>query len=321
MDYSKLDDFKEMALKRGEATLKALGAPPPEVKQTELTYTTSDGRKNRAKLYQPDPAPKDGSPLIVMFHGGGFCIGAPEGEEQSCRNFTLAFGATCISAAYGLAPDYKFPCAIKDSWDALKWAAENATSWGADPSKGFVVGGTSAGGNISAVLSLMARDEKLSPPLTGQYLAIPATAANKSKIPEKYKEYYLSMEQNKDASVLPIDAIKMFMEGYSPNENDWRYSPISHPDGHKDLPNAVFQIDGADPLRDEAFIYEDILQESGSKTKVYIYPGVPHGHWGFFPFLKQSDKFRREQVDALGWLLGREPDFAKVKTHAETASV
>lgn len=311
-----------MVDKRNAAAAEALGAPPPEVKQSEIQYPTRDGANLRAKLYQPTNPPKNGSPLIVMFHGGGFCIGAPEGEEQSCRNFVQAFGATCIAASYRLAPEFKFPYAPKDGWDCLKWAAANAKSWGADPSVGFVVGGTSAGGNIAAVLAHVARDEKLSPPLTGQYLVVPALLPA-SKVPEKYRPYYLSYEQNKTAPVLPVAAIDMFMNGYQPDEDDavW-YVPFNHPKGHKDLPPALFQIDGLDPLRDEAIIYERVLrEENGIKTKSYIYPGLPHGHWGFFPFLKGSEKFRQEQVDGMGWLLGREPDFSKVVTKAVAAGV
>ncbi|KIY01939.1 uncharacterized protein Z520_02077 [Fonsecaea multimorphosa CBS 102226] len=321
-DYSNLDDFKAMVDKRNADAMKILGSPPPEVKQTELEYPTADGTKLRAKLYQPTNPPKNGSPLIVMYHGGGFCIGAPEGEEQTCRNFVQAFGAVCISASYRLAPQFKFPYAPKDSWDCLKWAAANAKSWGADPSIGFVIGGTSAGGNITAVLAHVARDEKLSPPLTGQYLAIPAVLPA-SKVPEKYKEYFLSYEQNQNAPVLPVAAIDMFMRGYEPDESDgiW-YAPFNHPNGHKDQPPALFQIDGMDPLRDEAIIYERVLREDyGIKTKMFVYPGQPHGHWGFFPFLKASQQFRREQVEGMSWLLGREADFSKVITQAVAAGV
>ncbi|KIX02936.1 uncharacterized protein Z518_06486 [Rhinocladiella mackenziei CBS 650.93] len=322
VSYDSLDDFKAMVENRNADDLKALGQPPPEVKQTELQYPTRDGSKVRAKLHQPTTPPEGGSPLIVMFHGGGFCIGAPEGEEQSCRNFVQAFGATCISAGYRLAPEYKFPTAPKDAWDCLKWAAANAASWGADLSVGFVVGGTSAGGNIAAVLAHLARDEKLSPPLTGQYLAIPAVLPEK-KVPEKYQQYALSYEQNKSVPVLPVAAIDMFMRGYQPDEDDGvYYAPFNHPKGHKDLPPALFQIDGMDPLRDEAIIYERVLrEENGIKTKMYVYPGLPHGHWGFFPFLKSSEKFRQEQVEGMGWLLGKKPDFSKVIAKAVAAMV
>ncbi|ETI20680.1 hypothetical protein G647_07022 [Cladophialophora carrionii CBS 160.54] len=321
-DYSDLTDFKAMVDKRNEDAMKALGQPPPGVKQSELQYPTQDGTKLRAKLYQPTNPPSSGSPLIVLYHGGGFCIGAPEGEEQTCRNFVQAFGAVCISASYRLAPDFKFPFAPKDAWDCLKWAAANAKSWGADPSKGFVIGGTSAGGNITAVLAHVARDEKLSPPLTGQYLAIPAVLPEK-KVPAKYQQYALSYEQNRNAPVLPVAAIDMFMRAYQPDEDDgvW-YAAFNHPKGHKDLPPALFQVDGMDPLRDEALIYERVLREEyGVKTKLYVYPGLPHLHWGFFPFLKGSEKFRKEQVEGMAWLLGREADFTNVQTAAVAAGV
>jgi len=240
--------------------------------------------------------------------------------KKSCRNLVLAFGATCISATYRLAPEFKFPYATMDSWDALKWAAANASSWGADLKKGFIIGGTSAGGQLTGALAQMARDNGLSPPLTGQYLAIPA-AIPESDVPDKYKPWYLSQEQNKAASVLPREAIEMFMNAYQPDEKDPRFHLALNPKGHKGLPPAVFQIDGMDPLRDEGIIYARILDEAGVKVKVYDYPGLPHGHWGFFPFLKGSDKFRREEVEGVGWLLGANPDFSKVKTHAEPATV
>lgn len=322
VNYDNLDDFKKMVEARNAAAAAALGTPPPEIKQTEVKYPARDGAQLRAKLYQPTNPPANGSPLIVIFHGGGFCVGAPEGEEQTCRNFVEAFGATCISASYRLAPEFKFPHAPKDGWDCLKWAASNAKAWGADPSVGFIVGGTSAGANISAVLAHVARDEKLSPPLTGQYLAIPPVVPA-TKVPEKYRPYFLSYEQNRNAPVLPVAAIDMFMNGYQPDENDgvW-YAPLNHPKGHKDLPPALFQIDGLDPLRDEGLIYERVLrEENGIKTKLYVYPGLPHGHWGFFPFLKSSEKFRKEQVEGMGWLLGREPDYTKVLLKAVSAGV
>ena len=321
VNYDRIDDFKVMVDERNEAAMKALGESPPEIKATELQYTTEDGAKVRAKLYQPVNPPENGSPLIIMYHGGGFCVGGPEGEEQTCRNFVQAFGAVCVSAAYRLAPEFKFPHAPKDAWDALKWAEGNAKSWGADPSLGFVIGGTSAGGNIASVLAHVARDEKLSPPLTGQYLAIPAVLPA-SKIPEKYQPYALSYEQNKSAPVLPVAAIDMFTRAYEPDEDDgvW-YASFNHPKGHGDLPPAYFQVDGMDPLRDEALIYERVLSGEGIKTKIDTYRGLPHGHWGFFPFLKGSEKFRKEQVDGMGWLLRKEPNFSNVQLKAAAAGV
>ncbi|KAK5069675.1 hypothetical protein LTR24_010701 [Lithohypha guttulata] len=322
VDYSDLQSFKEFAERRNIQLQKMLGDTPSDVKQSEDQYTNREGMKMRVKVYQPTEPSSTGSPLIVMYHGGGFCIGAPEGEEQTCRNMVQAFGAVCVSASYRLAPEHPFPAAPNDSWDALKWAAANAKSLKADPSQGFIVGGTSAGGNITAVLALLARDEGLSPPLTGQYLAIPAVG-NKKWIPEKYKDRFLSFEQNKDVPVLPIAAIDMFMKGYAPDEDDHvHYTVIAHPKGHKGLPPAYFQIDGMDPLRDEGLIYATMLDEdNGIKTKVDVYPGQPHGHWGFFPFLKASAQFRKEQINGFGWLLDKEPAVHRVANQVNPTSV
>jgi acetyl esterase/lipase len=79
--------------------------------------------------------------------------------------------------------------------------AANAAKLGADPKQGFIVGGSSAGGNISAVMALLARDTKLSPPLTGAWLYVPATIHDAS-MPEKYRSIHTSYEQNGDAPML-----------------------------------------------------------------------------------------------------------------------
>lgn len=323
MSYDSLDDIRKLTGQRNIDAIVALGPPPPEIEQTELQYPAVDGRKLLAKLYKPTTKLplRGGSPLIVMYHGGGFCVGHPDSQEQDCRNFVQAFGAVCLSVSYGLAPEFPFPYAVKDSWEALKWAAVNARSWGADLFAGFIVGGVSAGGNIAAVLAHLAREEKLSPPLTGQYLCIP-TLLPPAVVPDKYKEYYLSYEQNKDAPVVSVAALDMFMRVYKPDDNDSiLYAIFNHPKGHAGLPPVLFQVDGLDPLRDEAILYEHVLKEEGVRTKLYVYPGLPHGHFGFFPFLKSSDKFRVDQVEGFGWLLGRTPDFSNIVTKAQAAGV
>jgi len=85
---------------------------------------------------------------------------------------------------------------------------------GGNPTKGFVCGGVSAGGNFAAVASHLYRDEKVKPLLTGLYLSIPATAGP-SVVPEKYKARYLSREQNKDAPILNQGVVDLFESSYA----------------------------------------------------------------------------------------------------------
>ena len=244
-------------------------------------------------------------------------MGAPESEELASRNFVHAFGATVVSGAYRLAPEFKFPVGIKDAWDCLKWAAANAKTWGADSSAGFIVGGTSAGGNITAVLTHIARDEKLSPKLTGSYLNVPALVVE-GVLPGKYSQYALSYKQNTKVPVIPAESLDMLYHNIgvkgSPDLLVW-FDAFNNPNGHKDLPPAYFQINGLDPVRDEALVYEKVLsEEHGIKTRLDVYAGLPHDHSRFFPTLSDSEKFHKDQTAGIGWLLGRTPDWSKVIT-------
>lgn len=100
---------------------------------------------------------------------------------------------------YRLAPELPFPTWINDAWDATKYFAENAASYHADPRKGFVIGGSSAGGNIAAVLAHLSRLEALNPPITGQYLSVPTLFPTPFEdLKEEYHAEFLSHNNNND---------------------------------------------------------------------------------------------------------------------------
>jgi acetyl esterase/lipase len=94
----------------------------------------------------------------------------------------------------------------------------------------------------------------------------------------------------------------LYTELYKADPNSSLRTPILF-ESHKDLPPTYFQICGLDPLRDEALIYEEILRESGVKTEVDIYPGLPHSFWSFYPEAQFSKKLQEDNVKALKWLL------------------
>jgi acetyl esterase/lipase len=293
------------------------------IKEEDFTIPARDGFPIPIRTYKPESPPAGGSPLVVFIHGGGFVIGGLEGEELNCRLFVQKLGCVCVNVDYRLAPEYPFPTPVQDGWDAVKWAAANASKLGADPSKGFIVGGTSAGGNIAAVAGHLARDEKLSPPVTGLALLIPALADHTLKnIDEKYAKEIISYEQNKDAPVLPMKSVELFMSEsinsphthikanisqsghYKPDPKSHLFNLFAPPINFSNLPPTMIQICGMDPLRDEAMIYERLLREEyNCKTKRYMYPGLPHGYWSFFPQGDVSKKFVQETVEGMEWLL------------------
>jgi acetyl esterase/lipase len=98
-------------------------SPQPDytgVKKSTIQIPVRDGTSIPAVLYQPETASNDG-PLVVLYHGGGFCLGAPEMEEPIALECVRRYGAVALSVDYRMAPEHPFPVAIEDSFDALEW--------------------------------------------------------------------------------------------------------------------------------------------------------------------------------------------------------
>ncbi|KZM19041.1 uncharacterized protein EKO05_0001166 [Ascochyta rabiei] len=280
------------------------GPIPHLVTESLHDVPTRDSTSIRVKVYQPVKGePKDGSPLIMMYHEGGWMMGDLTDEDLNCRMFARDLGAVCVNVEYRLAPEHKFPTGVNDCYDALKWAVANAKTLGADPGRGIIVGGASAGGNIAAVLALLARDEKLDPPITGQYLCVPALLPD-TNVPPCLAHLYESRLMNiydpvlkgglQPGSVEPI---------YEPDLTSPLWDPFSHPDGHKGVAKAFFQVGGLDPLRDEAVLYDGKLREAGVLTRFELYSGYGHMFWTNYPELEESSKFVEDALKGLKWLL------------------
>jgi len=273
--------------------------------QHAINIKMRDGFESEAIVHRPANPPEK-SPLIILIFGGGFVLGSNVQLGPYARGLAKIYGATVVTTSYRLAPEHKFPAAPNDTWDSVTWLAKNASSFGADPSAGFILGGISAGANLTAVTAQKYHDQKLSPPLTGLWVCIPIVL-NEQNVPDKYKHLWLSRKQNAEAPMFNGKAIERVNEYYSadPASPDW--SPFNSKGAHTGLPPAYFQVCGMDPLRDDGLIYEAVLREHGVKTKLDVYPGVPHGHFSFVPDLKQSQKAVVDLVKGLGWLLGSTP--------------
>ena len=211
-------------------------------------------------------------------------MGDRSDEDQNCRLFSRDLGAVCVNVEYRLAPEHPFPTSVTDSYDVLKWCAATASltssTLPADPKMGFIVGGASAGGNLSAVMCQLGRDEDLDPPLTGQYLCVPALLWL-GVVPEKWKAEYRSRYESTSDPVLKLDPEGRgpLMEALKPDTKSPLFSPLLHP-SLKDLPPAFFQLGGLDPLRDEGLLYERVLREdSGVPTRLNVYDGFGHMFW------------------------------------------
>lgn len=265
-----------------------------------------DGHQSGALVYKPTTTSRY-MPLVQLIHGGGFCLGDNSLMKTHAGAISILYGVVVVCISYRLAPESKFPTAPNDVWDNLKWLSiqENAQSLGADLSTGFIVGGTSAGASLTAVVAQKWVTQAVSPSMTGVWLNMPHVL-EKEYVPEHYKELWFSREQNADAIIYNKAAMEFVESAYEPDINSPEYSPFNAETPHQGLPPIYLQVNGNDPVRDDGLIYEKVLRDHGAQTLINVYPGIPHKYDDVFPQLDSSRKQRRDILKGFGWLLGKE---------------
>ena len=225
------------------------------------------------RYYRPVSIPNNGAPCLIYYHGGGMVFGSIESHDQICRTIAVEANCVIISIDYRLAPENKFSAAVEAAWTAFMEVINKAISFGVDPYR-VAVGGDSAGGNLAAVVSLMARD-KAGPQPCFQWLIYPnIDMTHPSNAPAKG-----SIEQFAKGYFLTWDALVWIQDLYlNSNEDrlDWRASPIKVA-ALTGVAPALIQTAGFDPLRDEGVAYAARLNKSGVTTELINYPGMIHG--------------------------------------------
>ncbi len=241
-----------------------------------------------ARAYRPRQAAVSVLPALVFFHGGGWCIGDLETHDAACRQIAAAADCAVIAIDYRLAPEHRFPGAVEDCFAALRFVAREASSLGVDAAR-IAVGGDSAGGNLAAVIALMARDAGLS--LRSQILFYPAVDLVAG---------HPSHEEFAEGFLLTKEAITWFLGNYiDPAQRaDWRASPLRARD-LSGLPPALLLIGECDPLRDEGQEYAARLAAAGNQATCRLYPGMIHGFLTMGGVMNIADTAINEAAAAL----------------------
>ncbi|MFN5255878.1 MAG: alpha/beta hydrolase [Limnohabitans sp.] len=239
--------------------------PAPHVDRVhDFTIPARDGHAMPARLYAPHS--DQPLPVLLYIHGGGFTVGSLTTHDVLCRQLSRQGRCAVVSLDYRLAPEHRFPTAVHDSWDALNWLHQNGQTLGLD-SRRLAVGGDSAGGTLSAVCALMARDAGLT--LALQLLFYPGCGGRQDTA---------SHHTFGQGFMLDKATIDWFFDGYiaAHDRDDWRFAPGNAPD-HSGLAPAWIGLAECDPLVDEGVRYADTLRMAGVQVELEIYRGVIHG--------------------------------------------
>lgn len=248
--------------------------PPETVKNIENMDIPGPAGKIPIRIYTPEG--KGPFPLVVFYHGGGWCIGSLAGYDGICAALTNRIPAVFVSAGYRLAPEDPFPAAVEDCYAALEYAAKNAASFNADPGR-ITVMGDSAGANLAAVTSIKSKKEG-GPHITFQVLLYPAVNLFRQET-ESYRLFGKGYDLDKEL-------INMFRAHYIPDRQN-RTNPYASPALAKDLkglPPALIITAEFDPLRDDGKEFAGMLKKAGVRVKHSLYKGVIHGFMSFTAF-------------------------------------
>lgn len=248
------------------------------------------GRTSRLHVHRPAAATGP-LPVVVNLHGGGWCLGSPEQSDWLTSRVAERVGCVVVSPTYRLAPEHPYPAPVEDAWATLRWVADHAAELGGDAAR-IAVMGDSAGGNLAAVLCLLARDAG-GPALRAQVLVYPAV--------EMY-ERYPSEDVNAHAPVLTSHQMRTFGRLYLGDRygvEDWQASPL-RATSHADLPPALILTALHDPLRDHGPRYAAALREAGTEARLVDYgPGI-HGFLSLPGVVPVATRALEDIVDFLG---------------------
>ena len=243
------------------------------------------------RVYRDSDAADGRCPVLAWFHGGGHVIGSLDTHDAMARSLCRKSGCMVVSVDYRMGPEHPFPAAVDDCAAAVQWLAENGGEIGADPER-IAVGGDSAGGNLAAVVALLARDGG-GPALRHQLLVYPVTDYRcRGPSYERYARGYGTLEAES------MHWFKRHYLGGPELAGDWRASPLLAAN-HGGLPPALVITAECDVLRDEGIAYAERLAEFGTPCEHVSFAGMIHGFFGLLGIAGAAEEAHGRSARAL----------------------
>jgi acetyl esterase len=258
--------------------------PGPEIHRVQNLEFPGPGGSVALRLYVPQAGLPAG--VILYFHGGGWTLGDLDWHDAPLRLLAQATGLSVVSVNYRLAPEHPFPAAVEDAYAALEWVSQEIPSWFGSEVP-LVVAGDSAGGNLAAVISIMARDRK-GPQIAAQVLLYPSTAGCEFIHSPELRDY--------EPPFLPLKDTEWFIDQYVPDvqaRRDVRFAPMFTP-SLESLPPALVLTAQYDLLTTEAEAYAQLLLNAGNTSETQRYDGTVHGFFSLAPNQRQAIRARKD---------------------------
>jgi len=255
-----------------------------------------DGEEILARLYTPAASPPEVLlPVLLYFHGGGYCVGSLDSHDSLCRSVAALTPCCVLSVAYRLAPEYRFPTAVDDAQDAYRWLLGNAGTCGINKER-IAVGGDSAGGTLATGLTIAGRELGWPQPVL-QVLLYPCTSALQDTD---------SHRRLATGHLLEARTLQWMFANYLPSEAnryDWRFAPLEAAD-LSGLAPAFIALAEFDPLVDEGIAYAEKLKAAEVPTTLRIYPGMTHDFARLTNIVSEGTKVRGDIATALARVFG-----------------
>ncbi len=240
----------------------------PEVDEEWVTVPVASGGTVRARVVRPAGVRGD-LPVILYIHGAGWVFGNAHTHDRLVRELAVGTGAAVVFPEYDLSPEHRYPVAVEQNWAVARWVVTDGATKGLDGAR-MAVAGDSVGGNMSAALTLMAK-ERGGVPLLQQVLFYPVTDASFDTA---------SYHQFAEGYFLRRDGMQWFWDQYTTDEAERAQitaSPLrATTEQLTGLPPALVITAEADVLRDEGEAYANKLRAAGVPVTAVRYQGIIH---------------------------------------------